>query len=136
MVGGSVDNEPEFYVPTAWRKRAENVKQGSSDETVKVDCPIRINGFRAGPQTLAVYCLEMYEALLADGVCPEQARMVLPQSMYTEWYWTGSLFAFARVVNLRSDPHAQKECRDIAKMIHMHIKELFPVSTEALCPPY
>ena len=90
------------------------------------------------PSVSAYYAemVDLYRRLIASGMCAEQARMFMPQSMMTEWYWTGSLFAFARVVNLRSAPHAQKECRDIAKMIHMHIKELFPVSTEALCPPY
>ena len=127
-----VDSEPEFYVPTAWRKRAENVKQGSSDETVKVDCPIRINGFRAGPQTLAVYCLEMYEALLADGVCPEQARMVLPQSMMTSYYVTGSLAAFARAYKQRVDAHAQLEIQVLAKQWGDIIAPLYPHSWKAL----
>tara|TARA_Y100000361_G_C11141546_1_gene335405 strand:- start:550 stop:1212 length:663 start_codon:yes stop_codon:yes gene_type:complete len=116
-----VDNEPRFYRPTEWRKRAKNVKQGSSDETVK---------YSAAP--LYSYAYQCYSNMLADGICPEQARMVLPQSMYTEWYWTGSLAAWARVCKLRLDPHSQKETGDIAELISNEIEKVFPVSWKAL----
>jgi thymidylate synthase (FAD) len=116
-----VDNEPRFYRPTEWRKRAKNIKQGSSDETVK---------YSAAP--LYAYAYQCYSNMLADGICPEQARMVLPQSMYTEWYWTGSLAAWARVCKLRLDPHSQKETGDIAELISNEIEKVFPVSWKAL----
>ena len=75
---------------------------------------------------------KLYNTMIAEGYCAEQARMVLPQSMYTEWYWTGSLAAFARIYGLRSDTHAQKETQEVAKMIDTIIRPLFPVSWEAL----
>ena len=70
--------------------------------------------------------------MLDVGVAPEQARMVLPQNTYTEWYWTGSLYAFSRVCNLRCQPDAQKETRDICWNIDQLANVLFPVSWEAL----
>jgi thymidylate synthase (FAD) len=112
-----VSSEPEFYLPDYWRKSAPNVKQGSSDEAVNYDW-------------YDVYKepLEMYTQMLDCGVCPEQARMVLPQSMITEWIWSGSLYAFARVCNLRLDSHTQKETQEVAKQIDAYMIELFPES--------
>lgn len=118
-----VDAEPEFYTPDAWRKKAENVKQGSSDETVDTV------GSNHG---MNMVCLEAYNNLLKAGVCPEQARMVLPQSMMTEWIWSGSLYAFARICNLRLDSHTQAETREIAIALSSEIQQLFPVSWKAL----
>lgn len=120
-----VDSEPEFYIPEVWRKRADNVKQGSSDEAACTEEEVYFQG----------YCenaLMLYADLINHGICPEQARMVLPQSMLTEWVWSGSLAAFARVCKLRLDPHTQKETRDIAEMIDAEMRRLFPVSWEAL----
>lgn len=122
-----VDSEPEFYTPDGWRKRAENVKQGSSDELANG----QLNKF-ALYNSLLERAIDIYESLIGGSVCPEQARMVLPQSMYTEWYWTGSLSAFARVCKLRLDPHTQKETRDVTQQISDIIKPLFPVSWKAL----
>lgn len=122
-----VDSEPEFYVPDAWRKRAENVKQGSSDE------PVDDNEVCNGVYDIVIdAALDIYNDLLDYGVCPEQARICLPQSMLTEWVWSGSLAAFARVCKLRLDPHTQKETRDVAEMIEGHMRRLFPVSWDAL----
>jgi thymidylate synthase (FAD) len=121
-----VDDEPEFYVPETWRKRAANVKQGSSDETITTD---RI---AYAERTAREEAFLSYKALLDEGVCPEQARMVLPQSMMTEWVWSGSLAAFARVCKLRLDPHTQYETRLVASMIDGQMAKLFPVSWEAL----
>jgi len=121
-----VDDEPEFYVPKTLRKRAENVKQGSSDEpvdSIKAEFAIRFSEETA---------FEAYKTLLAEGVCPEQARAILPQSTYTEWVWSGSLAAFARVCKLRLDPHTQYETRLIAAHIDNDLKSLFPVSWKAL----
>lgn len=117
-----VDSEPEFYVPDGWRKRAENVKQGSGDEVVE--------GISNG--SVNRWCLEVYRNMLEDGVCPEQARMVLPQSMMTEWYWSGSLYAFARVCKQRLDPHAQLETRQVAGQIGSICADKFPTSWDAL----
>ena len=119
-----IDSEPEFYTPEKWRKRADNVKQGSSDEVVRpfYDWSLYINE----------EALKAYNKLLSLDVCPEQARMVLPQSMYTTWVWSGSLAAFSRVCKLRLDPHTQYETRLVAEQISAHMSELFPVSWEAL----
>lgn len=122
-----VDSEPEFYLPPVWRKRAENVKQGSSDEAAADS-----DGLRLRVNEMYGRMLGNYEGLLAQGVCPEQARMVLPQAMMTEWYWTGSLAAFARVVKLRLDPHSQMETQEVARGIEVHLERLFPVSWAAL----
>jgi thymidylate synthase (FAD) len=111
-------------VPTKWRKAAENVKQGSSDELVEVDQE-HIN------QAIEV-CLTTYDYLITSGVCPEQARAVIPVCSETTWIWTGSLVFFARVCKLRLDPHAQKETRDVAQAISALIEPLFPVSWAAL----
>jgi thymidylate synthase (FAD) len=105
-----------------FREKADNVKQGSKDEAT---IPYSLD-------PLHNYALECYNNLLRIGVCPEQARMVLPQSMYTEWYWTGSLAAWARVCKLRLDPHTQKETRDIAHFISNKMSIIFPVSWSAL----
>ena len=120
-----VTDEPEFYEPEGWRKAAENVKQGSSDERVK----------SYNTQALGLWhddALQYYSMLLEDGVCPEQARMVLPQSMYTEWYWTGNLVSFANMWKLRTDSHTQRETQEVAQQIGDIIRPLFPVSWQAL----
>lgn len=122
-----VDSEPEFYTPEGWRKRAENVKQGSLEETVEDNGQLR-----SVYAMITGRALGQYQALLDRGVCPEMARMILPQSMMTEWYWSGSLYAFARVCKLRLDPHAQKETREVAQWIAEHSIKLFPVSWPAL----
>lgn len=122
-----VDSEPEFYTPEFWRERAENVKQGSSDSTVKDNAHFRIVYAEFTGRALGTY-----EGLIAQGVCPEQARMVLPQSMYTEWYWSGSLYAFSRVCKQRLDSHAQRETREVAQEIAYHLAANFPVSYQAL----
>lgn len=121
-----VDSEPEFAFPV-FRKRADNVKQGSSNEF-----PEDLDGCEQLFLFAQNACHAVYQKLLAKGVCPEQARMVLPQSMMTEWFWTGSLYAFSRVVKQRLDPHAQRETQEIAKQIAKIIKPLFPVSWKEL----
>ncbi len=103
------DSPPEFYVPETWRLRAENKKQGSSDEIVGENTNIKTDY-----RLFLDHCRNMYESLLEDGVAPEQARMVLPQSMYTSYYVTGSLAAWARAYKQRIDEHAQKEIQDLA----------------------
>ena len=128
-----VNNEPEFYTPEVWRASAENKKQGSSDEEIDINPAIG-----NGPQMVDNYQQVLknakwtYEHLLDLGVCPEQARMVLPQSMMTEWYWSGTLYAFASICNLRCKPEVQLETQMIAKEIDIQAGKLFPVSWEAL----
>ena len=118
-----VDDEPEFYVPDVWRGRAENVKQGSAGE---VNLPYLV------PHEFNRSALYEYETLLEAGVCPEQARMVLPQSTMTEWYWSGSLDAFADMCRLRCKPDTQAETRIVADQINTIMQPLFPVAWEAL----
>lgn len=118
-----VSTEPEFYLPKTWRKAAENVKQGSSDEAVE-------NVFCV--DTHCVIAVWLYQRMLDAGVCPEQARMVLPQNTMTEWIWSGSLYAFARVCNLRLDSHTQLETQTVAKLIDAYMIELFPESWNVL----
>jgi len=126
-----VDGPPEFYTPIGWRKRAENVKQGSSDEVVKPnDVIVFSKGYSAFLIDYPTYLQiaeDLYTSMINDGVAPEEARMVLPQSMYTEYYCTGSLSAWARAYTLRSDSHAQYEIRLLAdkwNQIISNIKEL------------
>ena len=137
-----VDDEPELYSPDKYRGRADNVKQGSGDTRINLSAfsisgdSIHDSGWEASMEEILYdfesHCIDVYTGLLNSGVCPEQARMVLPQSMYTEWYWTGNIAAFARVCNLRLDPHTQKETQDIAQQISDTLGPLFPVSWEAL----
>ena len=117
-----VDYEPEFYVPETWRGRARDKKQGSEGE-VKSNFSINYYNLEA---------FKAYEQLLDEGVCPEQARMVLPQSTMTEWYWSGSLDAFADVCNLRCAFDTQAETRFVATQISDSMRRLFPVSWAAL----
>lgn len=115
-----VDEPPEFFYPDAWRGKPINAKQGSSDEVINEFT--KEKGVFVGLGLLEVYndyidaASELYASLIDEGVAPEQARMVLPQSMYTEYYVTGSLAAWARAYKLRIDPHAQKEIQDLAKI--------------------
>ena len=125
-----VDYEPEFWYPDHWRARAEDKKQGSSDEYV--DWLDRIERTGGRVRKTCEFAMHTYKTLLDAGVCPEQARMVLPQNTYTEWYWSGSLYAFARVCNLRCQPDAQKETRDVCWEMDELTKGLFPVSWGAL----
>lgn len=116
-----VDDAPEFFTPDVWRKRAENKKQGSSDEILK---GLDFDQIDHRYHMILDEIKQLYEKMLEFGVAPEQARMVLPQSMYTEYYVTGSLAAWARAYKLRIDPHAQKEIQDLAKMWQEVIGEI------------
>ena len=118
-----VDDTPEFYIPTEWRLKAENKKQGSSDETIEYNI-----------QGAIEFVTQTYNNLLNADIAPEMARMVLPQNLYTEWYWSGTLMAFARVCNLRCKPDTQMETQQIAQQIDLLAKEKFPVTWSALRP--
>ena len=123
-----IDSKPEFFTPRSWRPRAKHNKQGSIRED-------QIGDMRAA---YAVYqdtvrvMVDAYDDLLDLGVAPEQARIVLPLSSMTEWYWTGSLAAWSRVYNLRSGEDSQVETSEIAQDIGEILEELYPVSWDAL----
>jgi thymidylate synthase (FAD) len=118
-----VSYEPEFYVPVEWRSKPLNAKQGSSNKKIKIECDITEYNKN---------CLDMYNYLLKNDVAPEMARMVLPQNMMTEWYWSGSLYAFSRICKLRLEASAQEETQEIAKMISCECEKLFPISWKSL----
>ena len=117
-----VDEEPEFYVPDVWRGRSADKKQGS-DGVVESNANLDYYNEKA---------LGTYKQLLDEGVAPEQARMVLPQSTMTEWYWSGSLDAFATMCKLRCASDTQYESRIVAAQISYYMGGLFPVSWQAL----
>lgn len=119
-----VSTEPEFYLPKTWRKAAENVKQGSSD--------VIAGYFNPKAEQAIEQCLRTYNLMLNEGVCAEQSRMILPQNTMTEWLWSGSLYAFARVCNLRLDSHTQLETQTVAKLIDSYMEDLFPESWKVL----
>ena len=153
-----VDEKPEFYEPDEWRGRSEDKKQGSSG-VLELD-KMYAHGeykhikdvFEKEPEKYGVYrdsivpdlsildevhecdeyVISIYRKLIAAGVCPEQARMGLPQSTMTEWYWSGSLDAFADMCNLRCASDTQAETQSVAVQISRKMRELFPVSWEAL----
>ena len=117
-----VDDEPEFYVPEVWRGRSADKKQGSEGQADTTISPDYINN----------QARMIYKNLLDNGVAPEQARMVLPQSTMTEWYWSGSLDAFADMCRLRCATDTQYETRVVADQINTEMFKLFPVAWDAL----
>jgi thymidylate synthase (FAD) len=125
-----VDNEPTFYRPETWRGRPIDKKQGSSDKIIEyLDRERRVGGEVNKSERHAA---ELYHSMIVAGISPEQARMVLPQSMMTEFFWSGTLYAFARVCNLRCKDDTQEETRAIAWMIDAIVGHHFPVSWPAL----
>jgi len=132
-----VDTAPTFHTPAAWRSRPDgSIKQGSGDSLVH-HCDDGYHGEAGEPinyvyDELITHAVIVYESMLAAGVAPEQARMVLPQSMLTEFIWSGSLMAFAHIYNLRIDGHAQVEAQEFARQLDTIIRPLFPVAWEAL----
>ena len=116
-----VDDPPEFYTPEVWRGRSADKKQGSSGVVEGGD-----------PSDFYEVCMDVYKEVLAAGVAPEMARMLLPQSTMTEWYWSGSLDAFADMCKLRCKDDTQYETRLVADQISKEMKQLFPVSWVAL----
>ena len=119
-----VDSEPEFYVPDVWRGRSADKKQGSEGVIEDIDPDVA--------NSMVACAKHDYNYLLAKGVSPEQARMILPQSMMTEWYWSGTLYAFAKMCGLRLKEDTQAETRIVAEKIEDCLKDIFPVSWEAL----
>lgn len=131
-----VDSEPEFYVPKQWRGKSKDKKQGSSPELIFTEATLVRTDYNeyAGYfyKELNDIALEVYKDLLSDGVAPEMARMVLPQSMFTEWWWSGSLDAFADMANLRLKQDSQYESRLVAQQISEEMERLFPVAWKSL----
>ena len=122
-----VDDPPTFFIPDELRSRAPNKKQGSQDD-VHPQNSVLLDVMRLSVERSN----KAYRALLDEGVCPEQARMVLPQCMMTEFIETGSLAAYARLYKLRTTPDAQKEVQDVAKSIGEALGKAFPVSWATL----
>lgn len=119
-----VDFEPEFYFPEEWRGKPVNAKQGS-DGVVELD--VR----RSSPRNIVEGALNQYDSLLEQGVAPEQARIILPQNMMTEWIWSGTLGAFCDMLRLRLKPNTQVETRELATLIYNEAVKVFPVSIQA-----
>lgn len=129
-----VDDTPQFYEPDIWRGRSADKKQGSSDTVVEF---LRMQGF--GEQSVhdgsfkhQMHSLDLYRDMVTAGVCPEQARMILPQSTMTEWWWSGSLDAFADMCSLRCKPDTQYETRTVGNGVSDIMMRYFPVSWKAL----
>lgn len=132
-----VDDEPEFYYPDVWRSKPEgSVKQGSGTkvvtEIISYTLSEHYEDIHEAYNRVLEQCSDLYHNMLESGVAPEQARMVLPQSMMTSYYVTGSLAAFARAYKQRKDSHAQKEIQVLADEWDRIIRPLYPVSWEAL----
>lgn len=120
-----VDEEPEFYFPEYWRKKADNVKQGSSNEAFTDERSL------VYMREIIPLAVNAYNTALKAGCSAEQARMILPQNMMTEWIWSGTLGAFCDMLVLRLDPHTQYESRIVANKIKELIEPVFPVSLKA-----
>lgn len=121
-----VDSEPEFYMPDKWRKKASNKKQGSSTEAVQEPLYNRMHNSRTTHKAYErynEYSLDLYKDMLDNETCPEQARMVLPQSTYTEWYWSATLENWNRMLNLRLKDDTQQETRELAEQINKQLME-------------
>jgi len=134
-----VDDAPEFFTPDVWRSKPEgSMKQGSGSEDVSKNFllyePVNFSEYNVeeGYEYFIRIAEDVYKQMLKAGVAPEQARMVLPQSMYTEYFSTGSLAAYARAYKLRSDSHSQVEIQHLAAEWDRIIRPLFPVSWSAL----
>jgi thymidylate synthase (FAD) len=124
-----VSDPPSVYMPR-WRGKPTNGAKQGSEDFMPIDEDY--NTVNRHYEMTVKEALLTYDELLNRGVAPEQARAVLPQGTYTEWWWTGSLAAYARVFSQRSDPHAQWECRQYADAINLIIQPLFPHSWVAL----
>ena len=122
-----VDMIPDFYEPATYRRKAEDKKQGSGGAIVPSSSTMRSEA------KATLWAKRAYAEMLQDGVCPEQARMILPQSTMTEWYWSGSLDAFADMCVLRCASDTQAETQEVANQISVKMHKLFPVSWMALC---
>ena len=121
-----ISTEPEFWIPEKIRKKAVNVKQGSSDKTI-------LDSWIGLFEDQSRSCLINYNRLLAAGAAPEQARAILPQSMYTTCVVTGTLLGWHHMYQLRTEEHTQRETQEYAQAIGKIMSSCFPKSWEALC---
>ena len=120
-----VDDEPEFYVPKMWRERHRDKKQGSTDTEVEYNIDAIMEVIK-----------KTYEDMLQRNIAPELARMILPQNMITEWMWSGTLYAFSRVCNLRNKSDAQRETTMVTNSITKALCKTFPISSKYLLDDY
>lgn len=118
-----ITTEPEFYWPNKWRKKADNVKQGSANEAA--DTTVDLSWYVG-------VAVGAYEKMLEDGVAPELARMILPQNMMITWVWTGTMLAWNHMIKERTAPTTQRETQEFARMVEQIMNDLYPVSMEAL----
>lgn len=118
-----ITTEPEFYWPDRWRKKADNVKQGSADEPA--DTTVDLEWYVG-------VAMGAYEKMLDDGVAPELARMILPQNMMITWVWTGTLLAWNHMIKERTAPTTQRETQEFARMVEQIMNDIYPVSMAAL----
>ena len=117
-----VDDDPEFYMIDEWRSRPKkSIKQGSGDKLIKFDITHAVDTAKG-----------TYHYMLEEGIAPEMARMILPQNMMTEWIWSGSVYAFSRVCNLRTKSNAQKETGSVAEQMASIMREHFPLCSKYL----
>lgn len=133
---GMVENEesrryisttPEIFIPEFFRAKPEgSIKQGSGQK--HYDSKFWVGQY----DKLTSQCVSLYEDFLADGVCPEQARFILPQGAIVNWIWTGNLVSFANFFNKRNDPNAQREVQVVAELVGKEVERIFPVSWKAL----
>lgn len=122
-----ISSTPKLFVPDVLRNAPTNgAKQGSSGVHYDSEFWLELYKSKCGQM------IKLYEDMVADGVCPEQARFVLPQGCEVNWIWTGNLYAFANFYLKRTDSHAQKEVRDLAEDVGRIVQPLFPVSWDAL----
>jgi len=121
-----VNEEPEFYTPVSWRQKPEDSKQGSSGVAESQYFPSTYL------KDVVDKASEAYQKMIMQGIAPEMARMILPQNTHTEWYWSGSLYAFSSVCKQRLDPHTQQETREVAKIINEKAELIFPISWKSL----
>lgn len=135
-----ISTAPEYYLPTFRHKPDRSIKQGSGEAIEEItgtyssgDPATYTQEFLQNEYSnLLDHAIRTYEAFISLGVAPEQARFILPQGVETQWVWTGNLQSFARFYSLRTDPHAQKEIQELAKMVGGIIQPLYPVSWKYL----
>ena len=121
-----ISSRPELFVPDEFRSAVKDKKQGSGAAHRKSNWWIRYY------TDFCQEAIEIYEGMIDDGICPEQARYILPQGVMVNWIWTGSLLAYARFYKLRSKTDTQKETQVLAGLVGEHMSRLFPVSWAAL----
>jgi thymidylate synthase (FAD) len=122
-----VDSPPSIWTPECFRERDVNLKQGSKPTQIQ-DSSVATAAYNETVEA----CLKTYNKLLELNVAPEIARSILPQGMYTEFIETGSLAAYVRLCNLRTDSHAQREIQEYANAVSTVIEPHFPHSWKAM----